>query len=331
MEFAIETHKLTKEFAARFWHRSRTTIRGVDSATLNIEPGQIFGLLGPNGAGKTTLIKMLCTLITPTSGQARVNGFDLLREPDRIRQTVGLVTSDERSFYWRLSGRENLHFFAALHNLSPRAGRERTQQLLEQVELAEHADRPFQTYSTGMRQRLALARGLLRNPEILFLDEPTKGLDPAATTRLHSLIRDDLVGRQRKTVWLTTQILSEAEKLCHHLAIIQQGKIRASGTLTQLKTQYATATRYSIAIKGLPRETLDALISGIDGLKVTPSMDGSEQEIEMTTDPSRDELERVIDAIVRSGGRVCDVQRSDSSLESLFTRDWVDSSGRGNG
>ncbi|GAI31199.1 unnamed protein product, partial [marine sediment metagenome] len=144
--------------------------------------------------GKTTLIKVLCTLILPTAGHARVNGYDLQQER-AIRASVGLVAGDERSFYWRLTGRDNLVFFGRLHGLGRWRAAERAEELMAQVGLAEVADRWFQTYSTGMRQRLAIARGILHAPAILFMDEPTLSLDPNATRRIHALIHDELVGR----------------------------------------------------------------------------------------------------------------------------------------
>lgn len=308
---AIETFDLSKQFSTPAlvrWLRRRDlpAVHAVEAVTLCVESGQIFGLLGPNGAGKTTLIKLLCTLITPSRGTARVNGFDLARQPAQIRASVGLITSDERSFYGRLSGRENLLFFAALHGLSSRAARNRVQELLEQVELTDAADRAFQTYSTGMRQRLAIARGLLHDPAILFLDEPTRGLDPHATNKLHALITNEIVGRQRKTVWLTTQRLDEAEKLCHRIAILDRGRIRAQGTISELRALFAQAVHYTIIAQA----------------------DGIEKQIELDATPHSDELARTIERIVASGGKVRDVQRSETSLEAIFTRILADTGGK---
>jgi ABC-2 type transport system ATP-binding protein len=300
---AIETFDLSKQFSTpailrRLMRRDLPIVHAVEAVTIRVESGQIFGLLGPNGAGKTTLIKLLCTLITPSRGTARVNGFDLARQPAQIRASVGLITSDERSFYGRLSGRENLLFFAALHGLSSRAARNRVQALLEQVELTDAADRAFQTYSSGMRQRLAIARGMLHDPAILFLDEPTRGLDPHATNKLHAFITDEIVGRQHKTVWLTTQRLDEAEKLCHRVAILDRGKIRAEGTIGELRALFAQAVHYTIIAQ----------------------TDGGEQQVELDTKPGSDELARTIEQIIARGGKVRDVQRTEASLESIFTR-----------
>ncbi|UEC42610.1 MAG: hypothetical protein METHAR1v1_740008, partial [Methanothrix sp.] len=176
---------LTKTFAAPrgiadLLHRRPspggvTPVAGVD---LLIRKGEVFGILGPNGAGKTTLIKILCTLVLPTAGAAKVNGYDVVRESGRVRDSIGLVTTDERSFYWRLTGRQNLEFFASLHNFYSDDGREIVEELLEVVDLKDAADVRFLNYSAGMKQRMAIARGLLNDPAVLFMDEPTRSLDP---------------------------------------------------------------------------------------------------------------------------------------------------------
>lgn len=212
MPFTIETLELTKQFPRNkgLWgfipsSRYSRAVTAVDNVNLTVGRGELFGLLGPNGAGKTTLIKLLCTLIVPTSGTARVNGYDLQQE-EAIKASVGLVSGDERSFYWRLSGRRNLEFFASLHRLTAQQRHRRVEDVLGLMELRDVADETFQTCSTGMRQRLSIARGLLNNPEILFLDEPTKSLDPIATRHLHDFIKDRLVGERGVTVFLTTPL-----------------------------------------------------------------------------------------------------------------------------
>ena len=244
MSWAIQTQALTKRFPPqsglrRLLARPEPAPPAVDGVTLTVGSGEMFGLLGPNGAGKTTLIKMLCTLVIPTSGAAYINGFDLTQE-SAIKASIGLVTSDERSFYWRLSGRQNLEFFAHLHNIPDEEIKGRVQGALDTVGLGQIADNRFLTYATGMRQRLSIARALLNRPRLLFLDEPTKGLDPLATQRLHRLIREQLVDEQGITVFLTTHDLTEAEGLCDRLAIMNQGHIVACGTLDELVGKIGT-------------------------------------------------------------------------------------------
>lgn len=287
----------------------------MDRVDLTVEEGELFGLLGPNRAGKTTLIKLLCTLIAPTSGTARVNGYDL-REEEKIKASVGLVTGDERSFYWRLSGRQNLEFFASLHGLSSRQRRRKVGEVLELMGLEEVADERFQTYSTGMRQRLSLARGLLNDPKLLFLDEPTKSLDPVATRHLHDFIKNELVGRRRMTVFLTTHRLEEAEQLCDRVAIMDKGRIRACGTIAELRRMLRQGRHYTLRIGGFSRTALSRLEELVVDLQITP-LDEEEVLLEFNLKDDGD-LSMAIDAIRGSGGKIRDVKSEAPPLEEVF-------------
>jgi len=322
MFFAIETFALTKRFAKTKGlrdllpaPRSRAEVVAVDRVDLAVEEGELFGLLGPNGAGKTTLIKLLCTLIVPTSGTARVNGYDL-REEGRIKASVGLVTGDERSFYWRLSGRQNLEFFASLHGLSPRQGRRKVEEVLELMGLKEVADERFQTYSTGMRQRLSLARGLLNDPKVLFLDEPTKSLDPTATRHLHDFIKSELVGRRGVTVFLTTHRLEEAEQLCDRIAIMDKGHIRACGTIVELGQMLHGGRRYILKIDSFSKAMLSSLEGLVINLQVTP-LDGDNILLELSA-RGDEALSRAIDVVRDNGGKIKDVRSEALPLEEIF-------------
>ncbi len=242
---AIQTFELTKQFPSgralgRLLPGRALGPPVLDRVSLQIDSGELFGLLGPNGAGKTTLIKTLSTLIKPTSGTAWIYGAGLEQEA-AVKSRIGLVTTDERSFYWRLTGRENLEFFAALQNTAAATISERISRLLDLVGREGVADKEFRKYSSGMRQRLAIARALIHQPRILFLDEPTQGLDPPAIRSLYSLLRERLRGEHQITVLLTTHRLSEAEQLCDRMAILHQGRIRAVGTLEELR-DWARAT-----------------------------------------------------------------------------------------
>ncbi|MFQ5813888.1 MAG: ABC transporter ATP-binding protein [Anaerolineae bacterium] len=323
MPFAIETFELTKQFPRNkgLWDfipgsRPSRTVTAVDNVNLTVGRGELFGLLGPNGAGKTTLIKLLCTLIVPTSGTARVNGYDLQQE-EAIKASVGLVSGDERSFYWRLSGRRNLEFFASLHGLPARQRQRRVEDVLELMELREIADERFQTYSTGMRQRLSLARGLLSNPEILFLDEPTKSLDPIATRHLRDFIKDRLVGERGVTVFLTTHRLEEAEQLCQRIAIMDQGRIRACGTISELRRILRKGERYSLRISGLSEALQDELASLVVSLKILP-LDAETTLLEFDTLDGEETLSEVIEVIHNNGGRIRAVSSQATPLEEVF-------------
>ena len=186
---------------------------------IRVNKGELFGLLGPNGAGKTTLIKILSGLILPNQGNAYVSGYDLARDGKQARRVVGYVVSEERSFYWRLTGRQNLKFFAILNNLSLSEAKYRIDEVIALTGLDDAADRMFKDYSSGMKQKLAIARGLITHPQILLMDEPTKSLDPLAAMNLRRLIKENIVGENKKTVFLATHNLSEAEELCTGLLL----------------------------------------------------------------------------------------------------------------
>ncbi|MDD4651199.1 MAG: ABC transporter ATP-binding protein [Methanothrix sp.] len=211
-------------------------ITSLEMINLQVREGEVFGLLGPNGAGKTTLIKILCTLIFPSTGAAKVNGYDVLKESRNVRESIGYVTTDERSFYWRLTGRQNLEFFANLHNYYSKKAQNRVSELLSIVNLEKRADDPFLSYSAGMKQRLAIARGLINDPKVLFMDEPTRSLDPRAAQDARDFIHDYIVSEQEKTIFLSTHNLNEAEQLCNRIAILDEGKIKVSGKPQELKS-----------------------------------------------------------------------------------------------
>lgn len=222
-------------------------LRGVE---IRIEAGQFFGLFGPNGAGKTTLIRTLATLIQPTSGTAQVHGFDVVRQAAQVRAHIGLVFSNENTFYGRLTGRQNLEFFAALQNLPRRVAQQRVAELLEFFSLTNAAQAPFQTYSTGMRQKLNVARALLHRPPVLFLDEPTKGMDVLSAASLRNLLRTELVERQHQTVVLTTHDLEEMETLCDQVGILDHGQLRRVGTPADLIHEASASVVYRLELVG---------------------------------------------------------------------------------
>jgi len=221
--YAIETFSLTKRYGK---------ILALDSLDLKISPGEVFGLLGPNGAGKTTAISMLCTVNSPTSGTALVNGFDIRRQAGKVRRSIGIVFQDP-SIDDRLTGRENMMLHATLYDIGKQHARERINELLYLVGLTERADSPMKTYSGGMRRRLELARGLLHSPRVLFLDEPTLGLDPQTREHLWSHI-EELARQSDITVILTTHYMEEAERLCSRVGIIDSGRIKIVDTPANL-------------------------------------------------------------------------------------------------
>jgi ABC-2 type transport system ATP-binding protein len=226
-------------------------VAGVD---LKVSRGHCFCLLGPNGAGKTTLIKILTTLVLPDGGTAFVDGQDVQKSAVSVRSRIGYAINDERSFYWRLTGRQNLEFFGALNGLRGRGLRAKVAEVLRLTGLEEASDQRFNTYSTGMRQMLAFARALLADAEILFVDEPTRSLDPQAADRVRRFLKDELVKGRGKTVFWATHNLAEAAEVAHEIAVIDHGCIRVQGTLSALTDGGARSLQavYESAVAAAP-------------------------------------------------------------------------------
>ncbi|TAM73602.1 ABC transporter ATP-binding protein [bacterium] len=220
------------------WLRSRGKLArrsALRDVSFSVRDGEIFGILGANGAGKTTLLKILSTLVVPDGGRLTVGGRDAVREPAVVRAAVGLCPAEERSFYTRLSGRENLRFFGRLQGLGGRELERRLDEAARRLEIADRLDSVVQGYSTGMRQRLNVARALLAEPRVLILDEPTKALDPVSALRLRRFVREELVGRDGRTVVVATNQLDEAWSLCDRLLVLNEGRAVAEGTPYELE------------------------------------------------------------------------------------------------
>ncbi len=213
-------------------------VRAVDGVTFEVRQGEIFGLLGPNGAGKTTLLKIICTLILPTEGGGIVNGFDLLREDRRVRESIGFLPSTERSFYYRLTGRQNLTFFGLLYNIPKARLKRRISELLKLMGLEEKAEEKYMKYSSGEKQKLALARCILVDPPVLILDEPTVSLDPTAARSFRQFVLS--LKKRGKAILLATHNMYEADKLCDRVAIMDSGKVVALDAPSTLKRKLAS-------------------------------------------------------------------------------------------
>lgn len=235
METVIEVKELKRTYVTRrgFLKKEKRVVQAVDGISFEVRRGEIFGLLGQNGAGKTTTIKMLTTLLAPTAGTCKVLGCDTFGQEKQIRKRINFIFGGEMGVYRRLSARDNLRYFSNLY-LIPRKERDvRIEKILKLVDLADRADDLAETYSKGMIQRLQIARGLINDPEVLFMDEPTVGLDPLGARMLRDIIRR--LKEQGKTVLLTTHNLAEVEELCDRLIIINKGKVVARGTPAEIK------------------------------------------------------------------------------------------------
>src|SRR5919109_4711548 len=253
---AIDLHRTYRTSTGtirRKW-KNVEAVRGVSFA---IEPGELFGLLGPNGAGKTTTIKMLITLLLPTAGTARVLGHDVVKDAREVRKRIGYVFGGERGVYERLSGYDNLRYFAELYGVPPGEQKRRIEELLELVGLKGREHERAEGYSRGMKQRLHVARGLLHDPQVLFLDEPTIGLDPVGARELRAMIASLVAAG--KTILLTTHYMFEADALCDRIAVISKGKIVATGTPGQLKSRVESGSVTEVEVYGVPEETVERL------------------------------------------------------------------------
>jgi ABC-2 type transport system ATP-binding protein len=326
MSYIVETFNLTKRFPQvksyreMFIHpfRKKETT-ALESVSIKVRRGELFGILGPNGAGKTTLIKLLCTLILPNEGTAYINGYNVVEESEKVKASIGLITGEERSFYWRLTGKQNLQFFASLYNLSSYDAQERINRVLKLVDLQDKADDRFQSYSTGMKQRMAIARGLINDPEVLFMDEPTKGLDPIITQEIREFIAETIVKEQGKTVFLATNNMQEAEQLCDRIAIINQGKVKAYGTLGDLQ-EIMSPKLIMMKVKNISSNTLNR-IGRLEGvISFDSSIKSPITTLKIRASSNGTVLPQIIDIIVGRGGKIMDCNTSVKGLDDVFIK-----------
>jgi ABC-2 type transport system ATP-binding protein len=267
---AIEVEGLARTYRSRkkLLRGGVTEVEALRGVSFAVEPGELFGLLGPNGAGKTTTIKILTTLLLPTSGSARVLGLDPATEHRELRRRIGYVFGGDKGLYERISALDNLRFFADVYRVPARSKQRRIDELLEVVGLKGREHERVETYSRGMRQRLHIARGLLHDPEVLFLDEPTIGLDPVGAREL----REAVAGLQQagKTILLTTHYMLEADELCDRVAIITDGQIVAEGTPAELKRGISDRNVIEIEVFGVDDDSIARLraVAGVESVIV---------------------------------------------------------------
>jgi ABC-2 type transport system ATP-binding protein len=286
-------------------------VRGVSFA---IEKGELFGLLGPNGAGKTTTIKMLITLLIPTSGSARVLGFDVVKDPREVRKRIGYVFGGERGVYERLSGYDNLRYFAELYGVPGRRQKARIEELLELVGLKGREHERAEGYSRGMKQRLHVARGLLHDPEVLFLDEPTIGLDPVGARELRATIAS--LTRAGKTILLTTHYMFEADALCDRIAVISKGEIVAEGTPRDLKRGVTDGSVVEVEVYGVAEEAIER-VRGLDGVMAVSVEEREQAQVLVVQTQADVELTHAILGHL-NGANVGRISRREPTLEDAY-------------
>jgi len=310
----ITVSDIVREFRPRGWmpgSGNGKRFRALDGVSLTVEQGEIYGLVGPNGAGKTTLVKIIATLLEPTSGGGTVNGHDIVHDGRGVRAAIGLSAENERAFYWRLTGRQNLEFFAALQGLQPAETRARIAALLAELDLEADADKQFMRYSTGMKRKLSVARALLTDPPVLILDEPTSNVDPAAAERVRDLITR--AQRAGKTVLLTSHNMFEIERVAERVGVIDEGRLVAEGTVSQLRDALGRSTLTLEATREIAG--LEARLRDLPGV-TSVRTDG--QRAKITTEDREESLNALLEVLHADGVRVRDLRVENPSLEDVF-------------
>ncbi|MGZ3586354.1 MAG: ABC transporter ATP-binding protein [Candidatus Limnocylindrales bacterium] len=319
-DLAIEAQALTRVYKAK--PKPVTALAGID---LEVPTGEFFGLLGPNGAGKTTLIKILTTLLLPTAGQARVFGFDVAAQTKQIRRIMNMVAGGEQSGYGLLTVREQLWMFSQFYGLRVREGWQRVDELIEAVGLEEQREQKVSALSTGQRQKMNLARGLLNDPWILFLDEPTLGLDVSAARSVRQLVSDWRAAVPGRTILLTTHYMAEADELCERIAIVDHGRILAIGSPAELKRMVQRESIFRLELDRLDRGP--AALQGLPGVvRAVPAMGAADTgevadrqtvivNLVLEDDAA---LGGVVGALGGLGSRIVALAKSEPSLEDVF-------------
>jgi ABC-2 type transport system ATP-binding protein len=324
---AIVAEHLSKRFArirtfpdliASRW-RGRSDI-AVDDVSIEIHEGELFGLLGENGAGKTTLIRMLATTLLPTSGRASVLGHDVVADAATVRQLVGMVSGDERSFYWRLTARQNLEYFAALYHIRRARIGPRIDELLEMLDVREHADRRFDSLSTGTKQRFAIARGMLTDPRVLFLDEPTRALDPIAAGELRHHLAHHIVAGLGRTAILATHTLSEAEEICDRIAIMRAGRLVEMGTMDELRSRMSLTPVLELSLSDCPQGLYDRLcdLAGVTDVVVEDR--GSRADVQVQLASADGPISDVLRAVLEAGSSIYSSAMREPTLDDIYRR-----------
>jgi ABC-2 type transport system ATP-binding protein len=302
-EKAIEVSELTKKYGS---------FTAVDNVTFNVTEGEFFGFLGPNGAGKTTLIRILTTLLKPSGGHAVVACHDVAKDPEQVRKEIGVVPQAMTSDL-DLTGYENMDLYGRFYGIPSRERKERIGYLLDIVSLSQRANDLVATYSGGMRRRLEIARGLVHKPKILFLDEPTIGLDPQSRQSIWDLLKQFMEG-DGMTVFLTTHYMEEAEALCNRVAIIDSGKIVVAGTPPELKAGIPGNDSIELTVDTLPQD----LLQKIDGLPFVHKSSVDNNRIRVSLDNGAGNLPGLMDEVRSEGAKVLSASIHEQSLEDVF-------------
>ncbi len=319
MTLAVHIDKLCKTYHTKqrkgLFKSEKRDVVALQDISLDVESGEIFGLLGPNGAGKTTLIKIITTLLLPSSGHAWVNGYNVEKESNKVRASVGCMLMGERGLYWKLTGRENLMYFAALYHLRKDIRKNRIQEILDLNNLSDIADRTVETYSSGQKMKLACAKSLLNGAPLLVLDEPTNTLDVPSASELRAVVRDQHA--QGKTIIYTTHIMSEAETLCDRVAIIDRGLLLAMDNVPALKASLGREqiTRIQGVISSKAVQAVQALPLV---QKATLAIQDGRSDLTVISEPDPIALSQIIEALTRNAAVIQHITPEEVTLEDVF-------------
>ena len=318
MNFAIQTEKIGRIYKIRGGKKTEPRqLIALQDVNLEIKQGELFGLLGPNGAGKTTLIKVLTTLLLPSSGRALVAGYDVAKEPEKVRPCINMVSGGESSGYGLLTVRENLWMFSQFYGMPSAEANKRIKALLEVIGLADRANTKSSDLSTGLRQKMNIIRGFLTDPDILFLDEPTLGLDVGAAREVRNFVRQWISEDRSRTLLLTTHYMVEADELCDRVAIINKGKVLACDTPAALKRNLQSAVVFETEVSPISEENAQSLrdLPGVDQVSLAQK-DGSSALKLILTDEGV--LGGVITALNAQNVRLLHLQKREPTLEDVF-------------
>jgi ABC-2 type transport system ATP-binding protein len=327
-ENAIQTINLTKTFkskspssSSRFFNRKTVSTNAIDHLDFEIKKGELFGLLGPNGAGKTTLVKMLCTLLPPDTGTALINGYDVVKQQMQVKQSIGTLFSvGERGFFWRLNGYRNLEFFAAIYNVPRQKRRDRIMEVLRLVGLENSTFQLYQKYSGGMKRKLALARTLLPDPQIIMLDEPTTGLDAVSSRNIRDFVKCT-VEETGKTVLYTTHYIEEAAQICTKIGILKQGKIIACDTPNALREKIKKEELIYLILEEITPSQIEQMrsLQGVTSIteKTDPDLMPNQKGLCVEL-KNVDQLPLIFDFLFDQKIKFVNFKREEPSLEDAF-------------
>lgn len=316
-ETAIDVQNLSRNFNYKKGNlnKKKVTTNALSELSFQVKKGEVFGLLGPNGAGKTTTIKILTTLLTPTDGDVKVLGIDPVKHENKLRPKINFVYGGERNLYWRITARENLSYFADLYKVSKDEKKERISYLLDLVRLTSRADDRVETFSKGMKQRLQIARGLINDPDILFLDEPTIGLDPIGARELREIVKS--LTNLGKTVLLTTHYMEEADELCDRIAFIKNGKIIAVNTPGNFKKVISRNHLIEINLNNQPdHKSMEILRKNQLVKELIITNDGDICNVKVRSKSPYQILNSIIDLL--NNFKIIDLQTRQPSLEDVY-------------